>query len=122
MGDKFELQPIGTGPYFIESIDSAQGITLTRFSDWGGASKDQLGMSDVYYDQLIGKVLDEPTASIALQSGEIDFTRFDDANNVKTFVGNPAFKNAAIPTGWVYFLAFNFQDPVLKDINVRQAI
>ena len=57
--------PVGSGPYTLESVDAARTVTLTANEDyWGGAPE--------FKTVVVSSGLEDSTALIALQTGEID--------------------------------------------------
>jgi len=64
-GDQVRWQPIGTGPYYLESIDVSSQIVLKRHEDYykGPAPIETI---------VFNIIKDEATATIALRNGEVD--------------------------------------------------
>jgi peptide/nickel transport system substrate-binding protein len=120
LGDKFATNPVGTGPYEFVEWDPRQRVVLRRFKDYGGANKAYAAAPEWAEIQFI-PVSDESNAEIALESGELDFSALPLAD-VERFESNKSF-SVIQKTGFAYkFIGMNVEDPVLKDINVRQAI
>lgn len=107
--------PIGTGPFKFDSYQSGVATTIVKNPDyWEGEPK---------LDRVIYQMLpDETTAVQALINGEIDiYTSLPDSeyNNLKD---NPDLRLVADVYPSPIYMAFNMNDPVVSDINVRRAV
>jgi peptide/nickel transport system substrate-binding protein len=120
MGDKFATNPVGTGPYEFGEWAPRERIVLRRFDKYSGANKGYAKPSEWAEIQFV-PVTEDNNAEIALESGELDFSALP-LPDVARFENNKDF-SVIEKTGFAYkFIGMNVQDPVLKDINVRQAI
>lgn len=108
-------QLIGTGPYKLESYDSATGVAKLVKNDkyWGEAGK---------LDKITFRVISDVTSGlIALQKGEIDFAQIDSSiyssvekdENLETAFSIPCLAN---------ILVFNTQEKPTNDKRFRQAV
>jgi peptide/nickel transport system substrate-binding protein len=112
--EKFALHPIGTGPYeFYEWVPDQQ-LVLKRFNDYWGEPTE---WDELHYLPIV----EDSAAEIALETGEIDFSAVSSAA-VGRFEADPNFTVYNVPSLDYRWLAMNVQHPLLKDINVRQAI
>jgi len=120
LGDKFGTNPVGTGPYeFVEWVPRER-IVLRRFKDYSGASSAYAKAPEWIEIQFV-PISDDSNAEIALETKELDFGALPLAS-VARFEQNSAF-SVTSRTGFGYkFIGMNVMDPVLKDINIRQAI
>ena len=77
-GDQVRWQPIGTGPYYLESIDVSSQIVLKRNEDY---YKGPAPVETVVFNII----KDEATATIALRNGEVDLVmRSNQEENLAT--------------------------------------
>jgi len=126
-GSTWPLHPIGTGPYEVASYTPNSEMNLQRFANYSGANL-KLGARN-WFDQI--RIMLTPLNSspkgvaltVALQSGESDFTPYLGALDVKRLHGNSALRTYAPASPLNYFfIALDVQNPKLKDIRVRQAV
>ncbi|WP_196258128.1 ABC transporter substrate-binding protein [Pelagibacterium limicola] len=77
-GDQVRWQPVGTGPYYLESIDVSSQIVLKRFEDY------YMGPAPI--ETIVFNIIkDEATATIALRNGEVDLVmRANREENLET--------------------------------------
>lgn len=112
--DGVDTHPVGTGPFkFVERV-RGQKIVLERNDNyWGQKPK---------IDQVIFRPLSDSSARVnALQSGEVDVIAVpppDSLDNLKS----QNFKVVMGDVPHVWFLSFNFNDPIMKNKKVRQAV
>lgn len=120
LGTGFGSNPVGTGPYeFVEWVPR-QRVVLKRFDGYSGANKEYAQAPEWAEIQFV-PVTDDSNAEIALETGELDFGALP-LSSVGRFEKNSSF-SVVEKTGFAYkFIGMNVNDPVLKDINVRQAI
>lgn len=114
-GDQVRWQPVGTGPYYLESIDVNSQIVLKRHQDYykGPAPIETLDFSIIK---------DDATAAIALRNGEIDLLmRQSKEEQLQTLMAE-GFKMNHVDNYAVSLKVLNLSDPILKDVRVRQAI
>ncbi|WP_326639726.1 ABC transporter substrate-binding protein [Streptosporangium sp. NBC_01755] len=115
-GEKFGVEPIGTGPFVLKKWNRGESIQMTANPDyWAGKAK---------YDELDFKIIPDPSSQIAaLQSGEVDLVAkvevgsFDAvaSGSNSTLVSRPGMRCVA--------LVFNqrYKSP-LSNPKVRQAL
>ncbi|MEP7457342.1 ABC transporter substrate-binding protein [Phyllobacterium sp. SB3] len=120
LGEQYATNPVGTGPYeFIEWVPRER-VVLRKFKDYSGASSAYAAAPEWVEIQFVPITADS-NAEIALETKEIDFGSLP-LSSVSRFEDNKAF-SVTERTGFAYkFIGMNVNDPVLKDINVRQAI
>lgn len=120
LGTDFATKPVGTGPYeFVEWVPR-QRVVLKRFENYSGANKAYAEAPEWAEIQFV-PVTEDSNAEVALETGELDFGSLP-LSAVGRFEGNTDF-TVTQKTGFAYkFIGMNVNDPVLKDINVRQAI
>lgn len=107
-------QPVGCGPYKLETFKNGSYVKLTAFDKYyGGKPKMQ---------QFILKVVNEATVQAELLQGSVDIA---DVSNIKNAdVKQLASKGITVvryPNSKVQYMGFNLRDSRL-DLNVRTAI
>jgi peptide/nickel transport system substrate-binding protein len=107
---------IGTGPYVLQSYkkdDSA--ILVPNKNYWKGTPPK--------VDRIVFSFLKSTTGQdVAYQNGEVNFFNTPAFGLVPQFRKLPNSKVDSVPgTTWEH-LAFNTEDPLMKDVNVRKAI
>jgi peptide/nickel transport system substrate-binding protein len=112
--DKFATQIMGSGPYLYSEWNPKQQVTLKRNPDYFGTPP--------YYDEIhFIPIEDDKAAEVALQAGELDFSRIS-AASFDQFAADPNFETAKLPSLRYRWIGMNVENPKLQDINVRQAI
>jgi ABC-type transport system substrate-binding protein len=122
-GDTFGQNPVGSGPYMLESWIPGQEIHLTVNPDysWAPPVVENQGRPDI--DRLVFKIIPDPTAQVnAFQNDEVDIL----------FINNPGHlaqlrqdENAVLlenTLNSLIYLGFNMNEPALQNLQVRQAL
>lgn len=114
-GDQVRWQPVGTGPYYLDSIDVNSQIVLRRHEGYykGPAPIETLNF------QIIK---DDATAAIALRNGEIDLLMRQSQEEQLSILRDEGFKMNTVANYAVSLKVLNLTDPILGDVRVRQAI
>lgn len=113
-GNQVRWQPVGTGPFYLESIDPTSRIVLRRHEDY---FRGPAPISEIIFDII----KDEATATIALRNGEIDLKmRSNREENLQT-LQREGFKMNTVQDYAVALRVFNMEHPALSDVRVRQA-
>jgi len=113
-GDNVKWDPVGTGPYMVESIDPSSQIVLKRHEQYykGPAPIEKL---------IFNIIKDEQTATIALQNGEVDVLMRANRQENLDILEQAGFKMNAVENYAANLKVFNMEHPALKDKRVRQA-
>lgn len=114
LGDKFKNTAIGSGPYILKEWVPRDHFTLVANPDYVGDKP--------AFAEIIGKpITDDKTAQLALQAGEIDFSRIDPAvaKDIGAAKGLKVEKLSAIDYVWI---GPNIEKKPFDDVRVRQAI
>jgi peptide/nickel transport system substrate-binding protein len=112
--EKFATQPLGSGPYTFESWEPKQQIVLKANPEWHGGTP-------VWDEIHFLPIEDDKTAEVAIQAGELDFTRIS-LTSLDLFGADPNLKLLKQPALRYRWIGMNVEHPKLQDINVRQAI
>ncbi len=115
--DAFNMDPIGTGPYQVESVSQTQGVLLSAFPQHyaGVAASPQL---------RIAFIADTTARTLAFASGQVDMIE-----GVRQPGWIPSMRQRAARTifdatapGSFNLLHLNLNRPPLNDVRVRRAI
>jgi peptide/nickel transport system substrate-binding protein len=126
-GKAWTKTPIGTGPYEVASYTPNSEMVLQKFAQYGGAAN-ALGAANEF-DEIrmiltpLNAVPKGQALTVALESGQSDFTPNMNALDTQRLSGNSNFKTYNPAAGLNYFfVSVDVQNPKLKDVRVRQAI
>ncbi|MFC5950493.1 ABC transporter substrate-binding protein [Pseudonocardia lutea] len=109
------LEPLGSGPYQLQSVDLENGATLVRNPNYYGDKP--------YYDKVAFKVLGTEAARVqALQSGSVDAAIQLDPQSLTQFAGSDRYTTGSQWSSWNMTLRINETKPPLQDPRVRQAL
>lgn len=112
--EKFATNIIGTGPYMLVDWKPKQEVVVKRNPDYKGTPP---AWDEIHFIPIE----DDKTAEIALEAGELDFSRIAIAS-IDRFQNNPNFQLIKKPSLRYRWIGMNVENPKLKDINVRLAI
>ncbi|MDF3039203.1 MAG: extracellular solute-binding protein family 5 [Thermomicrobiales bacterium] len=120
-GDDFGLQPMGSGPFMLDSWQKGEQITLVKNPHYW--EKDAAGNALPYLDQVNVMILsDDNTRMLQLQAGEIDVALAVPYNQLAPLSQNPALVISATPLYGITNVSLNQSKPEFTDINIRQAM
>ncbi|MCI8285047.1 MAG: ABC transporter substrate-binding protein [Firmicutes bacterium] len=98
----FFLNPVGTGPYMLDSWEKGQAITLKK--------NDTYYMGEPNIDTVIFKIVpDDSVRAMQLRSGELDLAILT-PKDAKTFEGTEGFVNYHMETSDYRGIMFNFNN------------
>ncbi|MBN9081394.1 MAG: hypothetical protein BGP04_24225 [Rhizobiales bacterium 62-17] len=116
--------PIGTGPYRIDSVDIAKGVTLTRAAAYPQASPCKPAAT-------VGRVVGLPmpdvqTQAAQLLTGGLDVMRISTREAGETFEHDKRFVMTSIDGMMVQYISFDAANrsgnKILSDVRVRRAL
>jgi len=108
--------PIGAGPFKLESWERGSRIVLTKFEDYWEEGKPYLDTVDFKI------IIEEFTRLSSLRSGDLDIVYNMSFANVETLEGSEDFNTNIFSTYIVYYLALNMKKAPFNDVRVRQAL
>jgi len=107
---------VGCGPFELAEYIPKQKIVLKRFKGYHGTAP-KLDKIEMFV------MSDEGTAVLSLQKGELDMCYLRVPDNIPTVRKDANLKlykgSSATTKG---FIAFNLENPILKDVRVRRAM
>lgn len=114
-GTDFTTAPVGTGPYAIQSVDTAGNCELTKFDDyWQGTPKVK--------NLSVKFIVDDAAKISAMQSGEIQAATTIAADQVELFSDTSRYTVSRNNNGRVHMLYFNMNSETMQDSAVREAL
>ncbi|MHB0886186.1 MAG: ABC transporter substrate-binding protein [Bacillota bacterium] len=114
-GKDFDKEPMGTGPFKLKEWVHDDHVTLEK-------NKSYFEKGLPYLDSVEYRIIaDDATGYLEFKNGNLDLSGIPDAefNDWTTSGKYTIDSKIALNT---YYLMFNVNDPVLKDVNVRKAI
>lgn len=142
-----DIHSVGTGPFYLNSVDLKKEITLTkfpyyhesfypaegdRFANNRGLLKDA-GEKIPFLESLVFKIVKDYDTrwelfskrklDIIVLPQELYNQVFDDVGNLKEEIRSKNIRLQTVPTLTYWWLAFNMHDPLLgKNLYLRKAI
>lgn len=106
---------IGSGPFKLKEYKEGDSIVYERNDDYY-RGKPSLG-------QVVIKMMpDQSAQEAALQSGEISMMRVTSQTKLDKYKKDSDYKVYTLPEGRLNYLAFNYQSPIMQDMDARKAI
>ena len=124
LGEKFALNPVGTGLFKFESYKENAEIKLVRNDayNWGPATSENKGAAHI--DRVTFKIVPEEATRVGgVQSGQIDVAETIPPQNIASLEGSNSvviYKQDTI--GLPFTLFFNQTNEPYNDVNVRRAL
>ena len=109
------VSPVGTGPFKAVSYDVKSKCVVEKYADyWGGEPK-----ADGAQINIIG---DTSTLAMAQQNGESDVSVSMPGSSMELFSDKSKYKVDGVPGSRGQIIYFNYDNEVLQQLEVRQAI
>lgn len=124
LGDKFNLQPVGTGPFkFVEATPGTEYI-VEKNPDYNWAPETAKHQGPAYLDKIVFKIITEESTRVsAIQSGDVDAIDTIPPQNLAVFENNPTFKLSEVEMlNYNAAIHINTQREPLNDLKVREAL
>ncbi|RCX17121.1 peptide/nickel transport system substrate-binding protein [Anaerobacterium chartisolvens] len=117
------MLPVGTGPYKFIKSQRTDGYRLISNDLWWGLREDKnSGLQIPYINEIDINIYDSPKDEfVAFQEGNIDIA-VADRGDFSKYSGRPDITTRKYQSRDFEFIAFNLDNPALKDKAVRQAI
>lgn len=114
-GDKYAMNPMGTGPFKFISWTKGDKVELESFKDFHGDKPK--------FSKMTLRVIPEPTNRvIELESGGVDLAYEVSTNDIKRVTENSKLQILRVIDNSTQYLGFNNQKKPFNDVKVRQAI
>lgn len=114
-GDKYAMNPVGTGPFKFISWTKGDKVELERFNDFHGDKPK--------FSKMTLRVIPEPTnRAIELESGGVDIAYEISTNDIKRVQDNEKLQILRVVDNSTQYLGFNNKKKPFDDLKVRQAI
>ncbi len=112
----FAQNPVGAGPFCLDSVKKGESITLKAFEDyWRGPSAIKTITSHI--------ITDNTAAIMALQAGDLDICQpSQDFSDRQAIIDDPNLAYYEAPQPCFFFLCFNTESELMKNKTLRQAI
>jgi len=113
-GERFALDPVGSGPYYWSQWNPNQELVLERFDDYYGEQPD-------FARLVIVPVLDPQIAEFSFDAGELDATEVS-LDSIARYEADPDVTVDVLAGLRYHFLGINVEDEPFDDIRVREAV
>jgi peptide/nickel transport system substrate-binding protein len=113
--EKYGGHPIGTGPYRFISRRAGEEVRLEAFDQYYGP---QPPIKNVIYRVIP----DDFTASVALETGDIDFIWIAGAASAAALEGREGVTVSASPSNRVNYITMNVEKAPFDNVKLRQAV
>lgn len=116
MGEDFEKEPVGTGPFEFDSWEKNSKIVLQKNEDYWDEGKPKL-------NQVIFQVIPDNSSRLnALKNGEIDLMDGTNPSDVDSIEKNDELEVWNRPPLNLGYLGFNVEEEPFDDKEVREAL
>jgi peptide/nickel transport system substrate-binding protein len=108
-------KPVGTGPYVFGEYTAGENFTVTKYADYWG--------KEPYYGTVNFRIVPEAaTRESLLLSKQVDMIILPPVSDLKSLKDNKDVETLVAPSDRTIFIALDFQDPLLSNKEVRQAL
>ncbi|WP_406442564.1 ABC transporter substrate-binding protein [Streptomyces sp. NBC_01613] len=126
--EKYDKNPVTTGPYKIQSFKSGKSMVLVKNPNWDPKSDPIRNQYVNQWDFTFNQQFEQSTKALLADSGAdqagISLSNQVDAGNLSSVLKDPKLKARTISgyQSYVGQMNINLNKPELKDINIRKAI
>lgn len=116
LGDQYALTPdnlLANGPFVLEEWTKGNSLKLTKNPDFYDA--DNVALEEIN----INIVPDASTSALSFENGSSDYARLN-STLIEKYKDNEAFRS--VLGSYLWYLQFNYDNPVLQNENARKAI
>jgi peptide/nickel transport system substrate-binding protein len=113
--EAFAENPVGTGPYRFDRWDKGQQVVLV-------ANESYWGMAPTLGQVVFRAITEAGARTAALLGGETHIAVEITSETMQQLQTDDAFQVVTGPTGALWFLAMNVENPHFTDVRVRQAL
>lgn len=111
----FNQNPIGTGPFKFVEYRADESLTLASHDAYHQGVPGVANLIRLSYPN-------EQSGLAALKAGELDISALSESGNVAAADEDEALTVYRYNSNWVFAGRYNFANPILQDLAVRQAI
>ncbi|MBX7547554.1 ABC transporter substrate-binding protein [Streptomyces sp. NPDC004232] len=125
---KYDKNPVTTGPYKIQSFQSGKSMVLVRNPDWDPKTDPIRHQYVDRFNITFNQQYETSTKALLADSGPdrtgVSFSNQVDAGNLSKVLGDPKLKSRTVSGYQPYVgqMNINMSKPEMKDIRVREAI
>ncbi|SEE68583.1 ABC transporter substrate-binding protein [Jiangella alba] len=106
-----------SGPYAVESRVPGQSMTLTQNTEYTAGD-----LADAPGRIVVQSMPDPQQAFLALQNGAVDVIFGMTPDTAQALEQDPGLRLYDLEYSLVAYVGFNYEDPALQDVKVRQAL
>ena len=122
-GDAFGQNPVGSGPYQLESWSPGISITLVRNPDYHWAPPVVSNPASPLTGTLVFKIIPDPSSQLtAFENGEVDILFVNQPGHVAKLKKDPNATVVETTLNSLIYLGFNSQKAPFDNVEVRQAL
>jgi peptide/nickel transport system substrate-binding protein len=122
-GETFAQQPVGSGPYLLETWEPGVAITLVKNPDYAWAPPVVENQGPPHVDRLVFKIIPDVSQQLAAyEGGEVDILFVNQPNHVARLQQDPNTDLREMTLNSLIYLSFHTQKPPFDDVKVRQAL
>lgn len=115
MGDDFANRPVGTGPFMVESMGLGEFVELVRHENYWGRLPEIERITIRTIPEAANRLIEIETGGAHIAMGIAP-------HNLPRLQADPNLDYFRIFALQMHHMGFNFRNPALADIRVRQAI
>lgn len=124
--EKYDKNPVASGPYKVASFQSGKGMKLVRNPEWDPKTDPVRHQYVDSYNIQFGVSFEDSTKRLSSDSAEnkaaTSFTNVVDAADMQNVLSNPSIKKRSLSGYQPYVSTIAFNMDRLKDKKVREAI
>ncbi|ADO76358.1 ABC transporter substrate-binding protein [Halanaerobium praevalens] len=113
--EKLGRNPIGAGPFKLESWETGNQMVLTAYTDYWDKEPNIKRL-------IIRSIPESATQAMELRSGGIDFGVNLDVGQLDSFTDNPDYQVKSAAGAGINFLGFNFEMGPTEERKFREAV
>ena len=114
-GNRYDFNPVGSGPYAFENYIRGEKVTLVRNPDYYGPKP--------AIEKAVFRIIrDDTVVELALKKGDVDIAYTTNGEVNSRLLKSKVLKTYSMPGFRVHELALNTKSQFLKDKRVRQAL
>jgi peptide/nickel transport system substrate-binding protein len=122
-GEEFGQNPVGSGPFMIESWSAGQEVVLAANPNYQWPPEVIQNQGRPYIDRVVFRVIPDPVSQInAFENNEVDVLFVNNPGHLGRLRQNPEVELVENVLNSLVYLGFNTSRPPFDDVKVRQAL